>query len=376
MIIFVYPILEKPQARLLRELARGAYFKQQNTMQNNGEFAGNANLFPIILHEGVQVVDSRLIAEYLGIEHSNFMETIKKHQEKIEANFGALPFQTGALPNKRYRGSNTIKFVLLTEDQALFIATLSRNTEQVVDFKAKVIASFSQARKTIQEAEFFLQQVAETFATEEYVNDYFEKLFAMANILIANSNIFDKNFKVFRGEMDKLADKIGLVRETVDFLQKKMQKQTLQIEQLEQAVGKLQARQDAWENTHTHQLQRIDEIEQKVMEIMQVFGIGADCFVYVFYNPQTRLYKLGRSKHIGKRKQDFQTVQKELVLKVAIPTRTREEAIKLENTLQQRFVDKVRHGEWYALEDFDLAYLQGLQQLNQEALANLKNTNK
>jgi phage regulator Rha-like protein len=49
-------------------------------MQNNGEFVGTPNeLFPIIEHEGVHVVDSRLIAEALGIEHRALLQTIKSH---------------------------------------------------------------------------------------------------------------------------------------------------------------------------------------------------------------------------------------------------------------------------------------------------------
>jgi phage regulator Rha-like protein len=120
-------------------------------MQNNENFAGTPNeLFPIIEHEGVHVVDSRLIAEALGVNHSDwFRNIILKHQGKITANFGALRFENGALMNKRYRGSNTVKFVLLTEDQSIFIATLSRNTEQVIAFKAKLVASFAVLRQDV-----------------------------------------------------------------------------------------------------------------------------------------------------------------------------------------------------------------------------------
>lgn len=75
------------------------------------------------------------------------METIKKYQEKVEVNFGALPFQTETLPNKRYKGSNKIKFALLNESQATFLATLSRNTPEVIAFKAKLVLSFAELRK-------------------------------------------------------------------------------------------------------------------------------------------------------------------------------------------------------------------------------------
>jgi phage regulator Rha-like protein len=38
----------------------------------------------VVEHSGDLVVDSRLIAESLGIEHYNFLETIERHQTLIE----------------------------------------------------------------------------------------------------------------------------------------------------------------------------------------------------------------------------------------------------------------------------------------------------
>jgi phage regulator Rha-like protein len=117
-------------------------------MQNNTISVGTPNdLFPIILHEGVHVVDSRLIAEALGIDHGNFMETIKKYQDDITYHFGAVPFETEVLNHKKYRGSTRIKYALLNETQATFLATLSRNTPQVIAFKAKLVLSFAELKK-------------------------------------------------------------------------------------------------------------------------------------------------------------------------------------------------------------------------------------
>ncbi|MFB2832908.1 hypothetical protein, partial [Floridanema evergladense] len=39
--------------------------------------------FPIIENEGILLVDSRLVAERLGIEHESFMETIYAYQSQI-----------------------------------------------------------------------------------------------------------------------------------------------------------------------------------------------------------------------------------------------------------------------------------------------------
>lgn len=42
---------------------------------------------------GELVVDSRIIAEQLGIEHKHFVKTIRNHKATIEANFGEVSFE-------------------------------------------------------------------------------------------------------------------------------------------------------------------------------------------------------------------------------------------------------------------------------------------
>jgi phage regulator Rha-like protein len=119
-----------------------------NTMQNN--------TFPVTTLEGVQVVDSRLIATELGIDHNNFMANLKEHQIVVES-FGSLLFETEV--RKRNVGATTAKFAYLNEDQALFMGTLSKNSPAVVEFKRKLVASFSQARQTLGEASHTAEQI-------------------------------------------------------------------------------------------------------------------------------------------------------------------------------------------------------------------------
>ena len=47
----------------------------------------------------VLVVDSRLIALQLGVEHETFVRTIKKYETKIEQRFGCIRFEIG-VPDK------------------------------------------------------------------------------------------------------------------------------------------------------------------------------------------------------------------------------------------------------------------------------------
>ena len=58
------------------------------------------------------VVDSRIVAAQLGIEHRAFLQTIKNHQHTIESNFENVTFEMDtSTPNKNgarifeYKGS-------------------------------------------------------------------------------------------------------------------------------------------------------------------------------------------------------------------------------------------------------------------------------
>ncbi len=74
---------------------------------------------------GELVVDSRLVAERLGIEHESFMRTIKKYKDRIEQRFGHLREQIGTVENS-VRAKNKAIHVLLTEDQAKALLSKTR----------------------------------------------------------------------------------------------------------------------------------------------------------------------------------------------------------------------------------------------------------
>jgi phage regulator Rha-like protein/DNA-binding transcriptional MerR regulator len=101
-------------------------------------------------YEGVLVVDSRLVAVELGIEHNNFMETIRKYRTQTEEAFGQLLFQIGVVPK---RGGNPPQYVFLTEEQATFLMTLSRNTPEVVQSKRELVQKFFEARELLRRGE-------------------------------------------------------------------------------------------------------------------------------------------------------------------------------------------------------------------------------
>jgi phage regulator Rha-like protein len=90
----------------------------------------------------VLVVDSRLLAVRLGIEHDNFLQTVQNYETLIEQAFGILLFETGKIEGR----GRPQKYALLTEDQATFVMTLSRNTPEVVQCKIDLVLAFSKAK--------------------------------------------------------------------------------------------------------------------------------------------------------------------------------------------------------------------------------------
>jgi phage regulator Rha-like protein len=66
----------------------------------------------------VLVVDSRLIAEDLGISHKGFFQTIKKYLSEIEE-FGTLEFQMREFKTSQ-GNTSTETFCYLNEDQATY----------------------------------------------------------------------------------------------------------------------------------------------------------------------------------------------------------------------------------------------------------------
>ena len=103
----------------------------------------------VIEQNGNLVIDSRLIATELVVSHKSFLETIRKHQNEIEAAFGQLHFQTASVQNN-VGAVNNVTFAYLNEEQAAFAMTLSRNTSQVVKAKINLVKKFSEAKKALQ----------------------------------------------------------------------------------------------------------------------------------------------------------------------------------------------------------------------------------
>ena len=99
--------------------------------------------------------DSRTIAAALGIKHRSMMQLIDKHRQTIEsveqaANpenlFYHVRFEN-ACGGRKQGGGTPERYALLTENQCYFLGTLSKNTERVIAFKARLVIAFAETRQ-------------------------------------------------------------------------------------------------------------------------------------------------------------------------------------------------------------------------------------
>lgn len=104
-------------------------------------------MLKIITQNETLVVDSRLVAQELGIVHKNLLGNIRKYLIEIEQ-FGRVLFETQ--PLQTAGGEQLQSFCYLNEDQAIFVMTLSRNTEKVVKCKANLVKAFKQAKEQLE----------------------------------------------------------------------------------------------------------------------------------------------------------------------------------------------------------------------------------
>lgn len=94
------------------------------------------------------VVDSRLIAEELGIQHKSLKDLIRTYQSDFEV-FGEVTVvaaQGKSLPQGGFGQAET--YYYLNEDQSYLSLTYSKNTPKVRQAKVNLVKAFRQARET------------------------------------------------------------------------------------------------------------------------------------------------------------------------------------------------------------------------------------
>lgn len=98
--------------------------------------------------DGHLLVDSRLIAERLGIQHETVIKSLRKYATNFQG-MGNLRFEIGTSAPNANGACHQVSFVYLNELQASFLMTLSKNTVQVVQCKQDLVIAFEKAKQII-----------------------------------------------------------------------------------------------------------------------------------------------------------------------------------------------------------------------------------
>ena len=89
-------------------------------------------------------VDSRMLAERLGINHKALINQIRSYKTDFQE-FGIMPFKKAKIKSKGR--PQTITY--LNENQAVLLLTYSKNTAKVRDLKKQLVKDFAEARKRL-----------------------------------------------------------------------------------------------------------------------------------------------------------------------------------------------------------------------------------
>jgi len=167
---------------------------------NNLVFAKNGNFF----------TTSETIAQGTENEHRAVLQMIEKYQDKLErfggVAFEMIPFETaGGVQNKRIANLN--------KPQSMFLMTLLRNNDVVVDFKVRLVEEFEKlaeqvkqaprelSRKEILTIALELEQEIETvkavnFEQSRVISKMETTVTEQKDVIYAQDDFIDRAFKV------------------------------------------------------------------------------------------------------------------------------------------------------------------------------------
>ena len=94
-------------------------------------------------------IESRVLAESMGNTHRPTVALIDKYRDVLER-FGHVTFKK-AVGERKQGGGKAERIALLNEEHALFLLSLSRNSDRVVEMKFRLIQAFSAARRNAQQ---------------------------------------------------------------------------------------------------------------------------------------------------------------------------------------------------------------------------------
>ncbi len=267
------------------------------------------------LHEnGEYFVSARELHEFLEIK-SKFADWIKNRIEKYDfSEISDYISFSKILEN----GGREIQYCL-SINMAKELAMVENNHQG------------KKARQYFISCEDKLKQIQELIIQQQ-----FDSLQSLEKDIANNRNDVDNIMKFLNTEFPRVKEYFEYVDGRIDDLE-----------------AKLSTENKTLENT----VERVDKIEETL-------GFKAVAHIYIIFCPRRRWYKIGSSHNAKGRKKAFDVIDANLVIILEIPVFSRDEAYNQETTLKKRFITKHQQGEWYALDENDLAYLKSLEQSN------------
>lgn len=99
----------------------------------------------VIVRDNKPYTSSILLSDGIGVAHQEILRLIRKYKDRKI--FQTSNFESLKLPTK----GRTKTYYLLNESQAMFIITLMKNSEAVLDFKESLVNAFMEYRAIAQE---------------------------------------------------------------------------------------------------------------------------------------------------------------------------------------------------------------------------------
>ncbi|MBX6965999.1 Rha family transcriptional regulator [Alcaligenes faecalis] len=116
---------------------------------------------------GEPLASSLVIARGMRQQHASVIKLVRKHNETL-SRFGPLRFEIRKgkpLPQGGF--ARAAEYAMLNERQAALLISLMRNTDDVVEFKAGLIAEFYRMRDALNQRTQSLYQQLQALVAEE-----------------------------------------------------------------------------------------------------------------------------------------------------------------------------------------------------------------
>lgn len=114
----------------------------------------------VVVVGGEPLASTEVIAKGMKAQHASVIKLVRKHSEVLWA-FGSFGFEI------RKSGGRPTEYAMLNERQTALLISLMRNSDEVVAFKASLIAEFYRMRDALQQRTSHLWQQLQAAIAQE-----------------------------------------------------------------------------------------------------------------------------------------------------------------------------------------------------------------